>query len=81
MNGGNGDALIYFIKRIDLMVPIFESFPAEYKVLLMDSIKDKITDSARRFLLMNGILDTSPLIERVLIDFHCKKSSVKELID
>lgn len=78
---GNGDALLGFLERIDSMVPILDSFPVDFKILLMGNIKDKIVSNARRSLLINGNADTWPEIKKILIDNHGEKNSVDELID
>lgn len=78
---GNENSLLWFIERIDSMIPIFESFPVDFKILLMGNIKDKIVGNARRSLLINGNADNWPLIKKVLIDNHGEKNSVDELID
>lgn len=78
---GERDALLNFIERIDSMVPILDTFPLEYRILIMGSIKDKITGNARRSLLVNGNADNWPEIKQILIDNHGEKDSVDELID
>lgn len=78
---GDRDALLNFLERIDSMVPILESFPLDFKALLMGNIKDKIIGNARRSLLINGNADTWPFIKQILIDNHGERFSVDELID
>ncbi|XP_054734577.1 uncharacterized protein LOC129242041 [Anastrepha obliqua] len=78
---GNADALLSFVQRIDLMIPILESFPIEFKILLMGNIKDKIIGNARRSILINGNVDTWLEIKKILVDNHGEQKSVDELID
>ncbi|XP_067636445.1 putative uncharacterized protein DDB_G0282499 [Eurosta solidaginis] len=78
---GDRDALLIFLQRIDSMVPILDSFPLDYRCLIMGSVKDKIVGDARRSLLVNGNADNWPDIKQILIDNHGEKDSVYDLID
>lgn len=79
----NGDKnnLSNFLERIEILIPIIETFDVTHKKIILGYIQDRITGNARNSLLSHGQPDTWADIKSVLIKSHGENTAVNVLLD